>query len=170
MHYRCRLLYLPKALPLVQFYRHCQIRVRFEIQIFVPRRPRPTLRQPQQLFSVAPAAHRTAQIQLLQLRTVRYAAKLRNARSAYHVARFTQRREIHALLRVGIVKIAHVVKLGVKIHRTRNVKMVVLQIGAYKLCKRLVIGRLYFSVIQHIYPSADIFSVIIITHFATYCQ
>ena len=143
MHYRRRLLYLPKTLPLVQFYRHRQIRVRFEIQIFVPRRPRPALRQPQQPSSVAPAALRAAQIQLLQLRTVRYAAKLRNARSAYHIARFVQRCEIHTFLRVGIVKFADVVKLGVKIHRTRNVKMVVLQIGAYKLCKRLVVGRLY---------------------------
>ena len=34
----------------------------------------------------------------------------------------------------SIVKITEMVKLGVKIHRTRNVKMVVLQIGAYKLC------------------------------------
>lgn len=143
VHYRRRLFYLPKALPLVQFYRHRQICVRFEIQVFVPRRPRPTLRQPQQLSAVTPAARRTAQIQLLQLRTVRYAAKLRNARSADHIARFVQRREIHVLLRVGVVKSADVVKLWVKIHRTRNVEMVVLQIGAYQLCKRLVVGRLY---------------------------
>ena len=121
-----RFLYPPEAQLLIQLHGRGEPRMCFKVQFFIPRRTRPLLRDAHQLFSAALALRGIVQIQLLKLRAVLDAVKLRDARATYHASVIIERDEVTALRRLCVIKRAQVLKLRIKIRRPVDIKMEVL--------------------------------------------
>ena len=100
--------------------------MRFEVQLLIPRRARPLLRDAHQLFSAALALRGIVQIQLLKLRAVLDALELRGARAADDLPGIVERDEVSALRRLCVIKRAQMLKLRIKIRRPGDIKMEVL--------------------------------------------
>ena len=120
------LLYPLEAQLLIQLHGRGEPRMRFEVQLLIPRRARPLLRDAHQLFSAALALRGIVQIQLLKLRAVLDALELRDARAADDLPGIVERDEVTALRRLCVIKRAQVLKLRIKIRRPGDIKMEVL--------------------------------------------
>ena len=107
----------------------------------------PVLCQAHQFLAVALSLGQICQIQLLYLRTAGNGRKLSHANAADHLLCLVQRNEVGSLFGCFGIVLAHVVQLRVKIGRSRNVQLKLLQIRANDLGQRCIIRRSDRSVV-----------------------